>query len=81
MRVGVVIMQVESEMYGGDWDFVSKGWNEKCRIEFTFVELRGEGGRGETKNNDLAQGGGNEGNEIERTSEREARTPPSSHRR
>jgi hypothetical protein len=63
------------ELYGGDWDFASKGWNEKSLFEFDFGESRGRGVRGETKNNDLAQGGGSEGNEIERTSEREARTP------
>jgi hypothetical protein len=31
-------------MYGGDWDFVSKGWNEKSVFEFDFGESRGEGG-------------------------------------
>jgi hypothetical protein len=59
MQAGVAIMQVESEMYGGDWDFTSKGWSEKSRIEFTFLVFlhRGvpplpPGGDGIPENND-----------------------------
>ena len=72
--------RLRSELYEGDWDFVSKGWNEKSRFEFEFAESRKErvslsprGKTGILKNNDLAQGGGSEGYEIERTSERRAR--------